>query len=86
MHSFGKVNVVDLLPQVKCPTLVIHCDKDAVVPIREGRLVAARIPGAQFVELPGKNHVLIESEPAWPMFVKEVGKFMGWKETAETSR
>ena len=52
--------------------------------IREGRLVAARIPGAQFVELPGRNHVLIESEPAWPLFLQELGKFMGWKETAET--
>jgi DNA-binding winged helix-turn-helix (wHTH) protein/pimeloyl-ACP methyl ester carboxylesterase len=86
MHSFGKVNVVDLLPRVKCPTLVIHCDKDSVVPIREGRLVAARIPGAQFVELPGRNHVLIESEPAWPLFLQELGKFMGWKDKAETSR
>ncbi|HET9697877.1 MAG TPA: alpha/beta fold hydrolase [Terriglobales bacterium] len=85
MHAFGKVDVFDLLPHVKCPTLVIHVDKDAVVPIREGRLLAARIPGAQFVELPGRNHVLIEDEPAWPMFVKEVGNFMGWKKTAEAS-
>ena len=27
-----------------------------------------RVPGAQFVELPGKNHILLEDEPGWPKF------------------
>jgi DNA-binding winged helix-turn-helix (wHTH) protein len=78
MEAFKKVNVVDLLPMVKCPTLVVHVDRDSVTPISESRLMASRISGARFVSLPGKNHILIQSEPAWPMFVKELSNFMNW--------
>ena len=78
MDAAGRIDVVDLLPHVKCPTLVMHCEGDEAVPIGEGRLVAARIPGAEFVELPSRNHLVINSEPAWPMFVNKVGEFMGW--------
>ena len=75
----GRVNVVDQLPLVKCPTLVIHCKDDAAVHVAEGRLIAARIPGAKFVELPGRNHVITPGEAAWPQFLSEVGEFLGWK-------
>ena len=40
------MNVADLLPQVKVPTLVMHCRDDAVQPFEEGRRIAAGIPGA----------------------------------------
>ncbi len=78
MEAFKKVNVVDLLPKVKCPTLVVHVDRDSVTPISEGRLMVSRISGARFVSLPSKNHILIESEPAWPLFVEELSRFMNW--------
>jgi pimeloyl-ACP methyl ester carboxylesterase len=78
MEAFKKVNVVDLLPKVKCPTLVVHVDRDSVTPISESRMMASRISGARFLKLPGKNHILIESEPAWPLFVKELSNFMDW--------
>jgi DNA-binding winged helix-turn-helix (wHTH) protein/esterase/lipase len=78
MNAAGHINVVDLLPNVKCPTLVMHSSGDDAVPISEGRLVAARIPGAEFLELPSKNHIVIHSEPAWPIFVRELSRFMGW--------
>jgi len=73
----AEMNVVDLLPQVRVPTLVIHARDDAVVSMSEGRLLAASIPGAQFVELPGKNHVLLEDERAWPRFQEAVLDFVG---------
>jgi DNA-binding winged helix-turn-helix (wHTH) protein/pimeloyl-ACP methyl ester carboxylesterase len=78
----GRVNVIDQLPLVKCPTLVLHCKDDAAVPVSEGRLIAARIPGAKFVELPGRNHVVTPKEPAWPEFLATVGNFLGWKTEA----
>lgn len=78
MEAFKKVDVVDLLPKVKCPTLVVHVDRDSVTPISESRLMASRISGARFIKLPGKNHILIESEPAWPIFVNELSDFMRW--------
>lgn len=35
------------LPQVKCPTLVMHGQLDPVVPVHHGRFVAENIPGAE---------------------------------------
>jgi pimeloyl-ACP methyl ester carboxylesterase/DNA-binding CsgD family transcriptional regulator len=73
----ANMNIVDLLPQVRVPTLVIHAREDNVVPFAEGRLLASSIPDAQFVELPGKNHILLEDEPAWPRFQEAVLDFAG---------
>ena len=82
----GKINVIDLLPQVKCPTLVLHSRDEAAVPIAEGRLLAARIPNAKFVELPGRNHLVIPPEPGWDMFLQCLGEFLEWdKETTASA-
>lgn len=70
--------VVDISPslsQVRTPTLVLHARDDEVVPIEEGRLVASGIPGAEFVELDSRNHILLEHEPAWQRFSSEVLAF-----------
>jgi DNA-binding NarL/FixJ family response regulator len=45
-------------------------------PIEEGRLLAAAIPGAEFVELDSRNHVLLEQEPAWQRFQEAVLAFL----------
>jgi len=71
------IEVSDQLAQVRTPTLVIHARDDQVCPIAEGRLLASRIPGAQFVELDSPNHVLLEAEPAWPRFQEAVLEFLG---------
>ena len=68
-----------LLGDVRAPTLVLRASGDAVVPITEGHILAAGIPGAQFIELDSKNHILIEKEPAWERFCDEVLKFMDLK-------
>ncbi len=72
----GDVDVSDLLPQITVPTLVLHCRDDGVVPFEEGRRLAALIPNAQFVALDGRNHLILENEPAWPRFVEEVRTFL----------
>jgi pimeloyl-ACP methyl ester carboxylesterase/DNA-binding CsgD family transcriptional regulator len=64
------------LGEVRTPTLVLHAREDAVVPIEEGRLLAAGIPGAEFVELDSRNHVLLEQEPAWQRFREAVLAFV----------
>ncbi len=76
LGAAGNINVVDLLPQVQCPTLVLHSLGDAAIPIREGRLIASRIPGARFVELPSRNHLVMAHEPAWEVFTREVRAFL----------
>ncbi|MHA1151254.1 MAG: alpha/beta fold hydrolase [Alphaproteobacteria bacterium] len=70
------LDVSELLPQVMVPTLVLHCREDAVQPFNEGRRMAAGIPGARFVALEGRNHLILEDEPAWPRFMQEVGRFL----------
>jgi len=67
-------NTADL-GQVRVPTLVLHARNDEVVSIDEGRLLAAGIPGAEFVELDSRNHVLLEHEPAWQRFCEAVLSF-----------
>jgi DNA-binding winged helix-turn-helix (wHTH) protein len=78
MSEFPKIDVMDILPRVSCPTLVLHSRDEAVVPAQEGRLIASRIRGARYVELPSRNHEVIPTELAWPMFTGEFSKFMGW--------
>jgi class 3 adenylate cyclase len=51
-------DVRPLLPSIQCPTLVLHRTGDLELSVDEGRYIAARIPGARFVELSGDDHVL----------------------------
>jgi len=69
-------DVSDLAGRVTAPTLVLHAEHDAVVPFEEGRHLAARIPGARFVPLPGENHILLADEPAWERFLLETQSFL----------
>ena len=73
----GAVDVRDLLPQVRLPTLFLHCDRDQIAPLSEGRVLASGIPGAEFVQLDSPNHVLLEHEPAWRRFQEAVLEFTG---------
>jgi pimeloyl-ACP methyl ester carboxylesterase/DNA-binding CsgD family transcriptional regulator len=76
MRIFNDIDVVPLLPQVTCPTLVLHTTRDARVPFDEGKLIAGLIPGARFVPLESNNHLLLESEPAWQRWLDEVRAFL----------
>ena len=77
LEARADVDVSGLLERVRVPTLVVHGRNDVVVPINEGRLLAERIPGAQFVELDSDNHVLLGSEPAWNRFCEATLDFLG---------
>jgi pimeloyl-ACP methyl ester carboxylesterase/DNA-binding CsgD family transcriptional regulator len=79
LESRAMLDVTSLLGAVRAPTLVMHASGDAVVPIAEGRILAAGIPGAEFVELDSKNHILLENESAWERFCDELLKFMDLK-------
>lgn len=51
------IDVRDVLPSIRVPTLVLHHVDDAWVSVERGRDLARRIPGATFRELPGKGHI-----------------------------
>ena len=71
----SRIDVTPLLERVTVPTLVLHARDDVVVPLAEGRLLAAEIPSAQFVELESRNHILLQHEPAWARFCEAVSEF-----------
>ncbi len=76
MRAFHRLDVREIVPKVRCPTLVLHSRENAIIPFEEGRLVAGLIPGARFVPLESRNHVLLDTEPAWPQFVEALDDFL----------
>ena len=70
------IDVLDLLPKVSAPTLVLHCRYDNAAPFDEGRRIATAIPNAKFVTLDSENHVPIPGEPAWSEFIGEIETFL----------
>jgi len=78
MERDDDLDVRPLLANVQTPTLVIHCDRDRAVPAEAGRQIAAAIPNARYVSLPGQNHLMLEEEPAWARFLEELGLFLDW--------
>jgi pimeloyl-ACP methyl ester carboxylesterase/DNA-binding winged helix-turn-helix (wHTH) protein len=82
MAEFPNIRVLDMLPKISCPTLVLHSRDDATVPVQEGKLIAARIRGARFVELPSRSHMVGPGDHGWELFVQEFSTFMGWQEKA----
>jgi hypothetical protein len=53
----AEIDVRNVLPSIRVPSLVIHRSEDQCLKVEEGRFVAERIPGAKFVELPGDDHL-----------------------------
>jgi len=75
-QATGDVDVTALLPKVTAPTLVMHVRDDARVPFEMGRQIAAGIPGARFVALPGKSHALMDDNPALARYYEEIRLFL----------
>jgi class 3 adenylate cyclase/pimeloyl-ACP methyl ester carboxylesterase len=51
-----EIDVRDILPAIRVPTLILHRSGDRRVSVDSGRELAARMPGAKYVELPGDEH------------------------------
>jgi class 3 adenylate cyclase len=59
IRLYTEIDARHVLPTITAPTLVIHRTGDLMVPIGAARTLAATIPGARLVELPGSDHVPI---------------------------
>jgi class 3 adenylate cyclase/pimeloyl-ACP methyl ester carboxylesterase len=75
-ESNSQTDVTALLPRVTVPTLVMHARDDAQVPFEAGRRMAAGITGARFVPLQGRNHLFLETEPAFGQFLEQTRAFL----------
>ena len=57
MKVNAEIDIKHVLPTIRVPTLVIHRSGDAAVNVEAGRYLAAHIPSARYVELPGPDHL-----------------------------
>ena len=71
-----ETSVLDLLPAVRAPTLVLHARGDTAINFEHARTLAAAIPDARLTALESRNHILLADEPAWGVFLREVAEFM----------
>ncbi len=71
----AELDVRAVLPAIRVPTLVLHHTDCVIVPPAKGKYIAEHIPGAKYVELPGRNwqHIV---EPGWRASFQEVAKFL----------
>lgn len=76
LEARAVVDISESLAEVRAPALVLHARNDEVIPVAEGRLLASGIPGAEFVELDSRNHILLQDEPAWRRFREAVLSFL----------
>jgi pimeloyl-ACP methyl ester carboxylesterase len=57
MHMAFEIDVRHVVPSINTPTLIVHRTDDGVCHVENARWLARNIPGAQYVELPGADHV-----------------------------
>ena len=69
-----QIDIRDVLPAIRVPTLVLHRTDDRVVPVEAGRYLAEHIPGARLVEGPGSDHYPFSGDHR--LFVDEVEEFL----------
>ncbi|MRX51573.1 alpha/beta fold hydrolase [Paracoccus sp. S-4012] len=77
LRQMQGIDVSALAAQLRLPVLIAHCRGDLRVPFEEGLRLAAAIPGARFVPLESRNHVLLPEEPAWRVLHGELAAFLG---------
>jgi DNA-binding NarL/FixJ family response regulator len=76
LRTVWRIDLREIVPKVRCPTLVLHSRGDSLIRFEHGRSVAALIPGARLVPLESRNHVLLDTEPAWQQFVEALDDFL----------
>ncbi len=62
MRANYEIDVRNLLPAIRVPTLILHRAGDELVPVRAGRYLAEHIPGAKYAEIPGTDHMVVDQE------------------------
>ena len=86
MRMAFEIDVRDVVSSIHVPTLVVHRSGDTVVDVEHGRFLAANIPGAHYVELPGRVHVPWSSVGG-DQILAEIREFLtGVREAPEPDR
>jgi class 3 adenylate cyclase len=81
----AEVDVRAVLPSIHAPTLVLHRSGDQFIDIRHSRYLAAHIPGARYVEIPGEEAIAFG--PDSELVLDEIEEFLtGARHAPETER
>lgn len=62
LRASTQADVRHLLEAIRAPTLVLHAERDVLVPVAQGRFVADHIKGAEFVSLDSDVHLICVSD------------------------
>jgi pimeloyl-ACP methyl ester carboxylesterase len=57
LRMMEEIDLRAVLPSIRVPTVVIHRRGDVIIPVGNARYLGEAIPGAQYVELPGADHL-----------------------------
>jgi len=76
LEVYDDIDVLDLLDQVTTPTLIMHCIQDSISPYAQGKILADKIPGAKFVSLNSKGHLIGDSDPEFQRLLYKVRQFL----------
>ncbi|MEL7115816.1 MAG: alpha/beta fold hydrolase [Pseudomonadota bacterium] len=74
--AFNNASVVDLLPKVQCPTLIVHARNDSIHPLSQARMLATGIPNSELLVLESANHVPMPGSADWSGFVASTIDFL----------
>jgi pimeloyl-ACP methyl ester carboxylesterase len=75
MKMNSQIDIFDVLPSIRVPTLVLHPAQDVVIDVEAGHELAEHIPGARYVELPGSDHLPWTGEKA-EMIIDAIRHFL----------
>ena len=75
-EAFVLIDVRESPAKVTAPTIVFHARNDQRIALNQGYELAMEIPGAEFVQLESKNHILLGHEPAWTECVRRTEEFL----------
>lgn len=82
----SQIDLTEILPSVRVPTLIVHRTGDRVVSVEAGRLLADRIPGASLLEIPGQDHIPVVGDNAGEVFEAMVEFLTGSSALLENDR
>jgi class 3 adenylate cyclase len=71
----SEIDARHILPAIRVPSLVLHRVADVRITADAGKYLAANIPNAKYVELPGSDHLLYQDRDIADRVVEEVEEF-----------
>jgi class 3 adenylate cyclase len=78
MRLYPQIDARPILPTITAPTLVLHRTGDRLAPIAWARTIAAGIPNARLIELPGNDHIPVHDPD---QIVDEIEEFLTGRRT-----